>query len=666
LEGVHPSYDLATIRPDDFRPRVGGMDFLPDGRLLVCTWDADGAVYVLDGVRSNQNKPVTVKRIAAGLAEPLGLKVVGKRIFVLQKQELTELVDLNGDDVTDEYRAIANGWGVTDNFHEFAFGLAYKDGHFYANLATAINPGGSSTRPQNPDRGKAIKIAMDGSYEFMAHGLRTPNGVGLGYHGDVFLTDNQGDWLPASKLLHLTPNAFFGNRAVNPEGTATMKEKPPVVWLPQGEIGNSPSTPLALNDGPYRNQMVIGDVTYGGLQRVYVEEVGKQYQGAVFRMTQGLEAGINRIAWGPDGALYVGGIGSTGNWGQNGKERFGLQRLKYNGKPTFEMLAVRVKTNGFEIEFTEPLMAGNGEDASSYFVDQFRYQPTEQYGGPKLDETVLPVKSVTLSPDRKRAFLELDGLKTGHVVHLRLDSGVRGQSGRSLWSTETWYTLNAIPQNNLGKVERNPRTQLSAEERRQGFAPLFDGASTDAWIGYRKDRLPRGWKAMDGTFTYDPKAGDGGDIMTKEEYGDFELRLDWKVSPGGNSGVFFRVDDKLDIPWYTGPEMQVLDNDRHPDGKNPKTSAGANYAMHATDMGAVNPAGQWNEIRLIVRGDKVEHWLNGKRVVAYTLWTPEWEALWKASKFASLTEYGRRKVGHLVLQDHGDAVWFRNIRIKRL
>jgi cytochrome c len=666
LEGVHPSYDLATIRPPDFRPRVGGIDFLPDGRMVLCTWDEDGAVYILDGVRANSKRPVTVKRIAEGLAEPLGIKTVGKRIFVLQKQELTELVDLNGDETTDEYRAIANGWGVTDNFHEFAFGLVYKDGYFYANLATAINPGGSSTQPQNPDRGKTVKIGLDGRYSFVSHGLRTPNGVGLGYRDDIYLTDNQGDWLPSSKLLHLTEGAFFGNRSVNPTGTANLQEKLPVVWLPQGEIGNSPSQPAKLNDGPYRNQMILGDVTYGGLQRVFVEEVDRQFQGSVFRMTQGLEGGVNRICWGPDGSLYVGGIGSTGNWGQTGKERFGLQRMTNNGKPTFEMLAVRSRSNGFEIEFTEPLASGNGEDATSYNVDQFRYEPTKDYGGPKLDEAALPVRSVTLSSDRKRAFLELGGLKPKHVVHIRLDNNLRAKSGNRLWSTETWYTLNAIPKNRPGRVAPTPTPQVTDAERREGFVPLFDGKSVEGWIGYRKDRIPRGWKIVDGLLMYDPKAGDGGDLMTKEEYGSFELRLDWKVAPGGNSGIMYRVDDSLDIPWLTGPEMQVLDNDRHADGRSLLTSAGANYAMHPTDPTAFNGANQWNTVRIVVRGNDVEHWLNGKRVVKYTLGSPEWEAIYRQSKFRDMKDYGRRAKGHIVLQDHGDPVWYRNIRIKKL
>ncbi|MDH3591928.1 MAG: PA14 domain-containing protein, partial [Planctomycetota bacterium] len=245
LTDVHPSYDLATIRPENFSPRVGGIDFLADGTMLVCCWEPEGGVYRVTGVHGgNDDEALAVQRIAAGLAEPLGIKVVGERIFVLQKQELTELIDANGDGVTDEYRCIADGWNVSANFHEFAFGLVERDGWLYFNLATAINPGGASTRPQVPDRGRSVRVRIqDGRTEFMCHGLRTPNGIGIGVDGEIFITDNQGDWLPVSKLLHLTPGAFFNGMAALPEGWKPPPVKPPVVWLPQNEIGNSPSEP---------------------------------------------------------------------------------------------------------------------------------------------------------------------------------------------------------------------------------------------------------------------------------------------------------------------------------------------------------------------------------------------------------------------------------------
>ncbi|MCJ8164588.1 PA14 domain-containing protein [Pontibacter sp. E15-1] len=447
LEAVHPSFTLAQARPDGFHPKVGGMDFLSDGRMVISTWDSLGSVFILDGVKDKKPEDIKVKRIAFGLAEPLGLKVVDDEIYVLQKQELTKLVDLDDDDIIDEYQTVANGWKVSANFHEFAFGLLYKDGYFYGTLATAINPGGASTQPQIPDRGKVVKISRkDGTHELIASGLRTPNGIGFGVDNEIFIADNQGDWLPASKIVHLQENAWYGSRSVDFKGTEGKTQTPPVVWLPQDEIGNSPSQPVKIDVGPYKNQMLHGEVTHGGIKRVFAEKVNGTYQGVVFRFTQGLEAGVNRLVWGPDNALYVGGVGSTGNWQHYGKLGYGLQKLTYNDKVAFEMLAVRAKPNGIELEFTEPLKEGVGTKAADYTIQQWWYKPTADYGGPKMDEKALPIEKITLSPDRRKAFLQLGGMKPGHVVYVRLNkNSFRSSTGKNLWTTEAWYTMNSIP-----------------------------------------------------------------------------------------------------------------------------------------------------------------------------------------------------------------------------
>ncbi|HEY0054699.1 MAG TPA: PA14 domain-containing protein [Pedobacter sp.] len=444
---VHPSFTLNQARPDNFQPKVGGIDFLSDGRMVVSTWDSLGAIYIVDGVKAATANEIKVKRIASGLAEPLGIKVVDDEIYVLQKQELTKLVDSNKDDLIDEYQTVANDWKVSANFHEFAFGLVYKDGYFYGALATAINPGGASTKPQIPDRGKIVKISKkDGSVELISRGLRTPNGIGFGVDNEIFIADNQGDWLPANKIVHYKEGAFYGSRSVDFEGTANLTETLPVVWLAEDEIGNSPSQPATLNVGPYLNQMIFGDVTHGGIKRVFAEKVNGSYQGVVFRFTQDLEAGVNRLAWGPDGSLYIGGIGSAGNWGQAGKLKYGLQKLTFNNKATFEMLAVRAKPNGVEIEFTEPLKEGMGRKASDYTIRQWYFKPTADYGGPKLDDKVLQIKDVKVSQDSKKVFLELPGMQPKHVLYIRLNKeSVISSTGKNLWTTEAWYTMNAIP-----------------------------------------------------------------------------------------------------------------------------------------------------------------------------------------------------------------------------
>lgn len=681
VEGVHPSFDLSQARPDGFSPKVGGMDFLPDGRLVISTWDAEGSVYILDGVQTGEPAKMSYKKVAMGLAEPLGLKVVDGRIFVLQKQELTELIDHDGDDLIDEYRTLSNAWRVSANFHEFAFGLAYKKPYFFAALAIAILPGGASANPQIPDRGKAISIHEEtGKLTFVSEGLRTPNGVGIGVDNEVFIADNQGDWLPSCKILHVTPGAFFASRAVDSVRVAQKTVKQPVVWLPQDEIGNSPSTPSWLNVGPYKGQMIHGEVTHGGVKRVFVEKIAGEYQGCVFRFIQGLEAGVNRLVWGPDGALYVGGIGSTGNWQHTGKLWYGLQRLKYNDKSTFEMLAVRAKTDGMEIELTEPLADGLGANLADYNVQQWWYKPTHEYGGPKMDLERLNVRSVNISKDRKRIFLELDGLKPQHVVYIKLPNDWISGQDHEIWSTEAWYTLNSIPQDQLGFRQTPapapaPNT-LSEAERRAGWKLLFDGQTTQGWHNFGKKTIGGSWKVVDGALHLDAQrhddghwqAADGGDIVTEGEYENYELRLEWKIGPCGNSGIMYNVVENKDFqyPWQTGPEMQVLDNTCHPDASIQKHRAGDLYDMISCRIETVRPAGQWNQIRLVVKNGQVEHWLNGRRVVSFEMFTDEWNSMIANSKFRDMKGFGQARRGRIALQDHGDPVWFRNIKIRTL
>ncbi len=199
------------------------------------------------------------------------------------------------------------------------------------------------------------------------------------------------------------------------------------------------------------------------------------------------------------------------------------------------------------------------------------------------------------------------------------------------------------------------------------FRVLFDGTSLEAWRGYRSETVPSGW-SIDGEhdLAFEPVEGGRGDLITVDQFTSFELVLEWRVAEGGNSGIFFHVTEDHDWPWESGPEMQVLDDARHADGQSPLTSAGSNYALHAPSVDVVNPAGEWNEVRLTVDGAGVEHWLNGVKIVEYTLGSPEWNALVGASKFASMPAYGGARRGHIALQDHGDRVWYRDIRIREI
>ncbi len=672
VAGMHPAFDHFQARPEGFEPMVGGIDFMADGRMVVTTWDPEGSVYIVSDYEQGPEK-ASVKRIARGLAEPLGVKVVDGDIYVMQKQELTRLEDVNGDEIIDVYHTVSADWSVTDNFHEFAFGLEYQDGYFYGALATAILAGGASADPQAPDRGKALKIRKsDGQVEFIAHGLRTPNGIGYGVDGKLFIADNQGDWLPASKIVELTPGAWYGSRSVDFDGTADLTETKPVVWLPQDEIGNSPSEPAPLNVGPYQNQMIHGEVTHGGIKRVYAERVDGRLQGAVFRFIQGLDAGVNRLDWASDGSLIVGGVGNPGNWGDGEKPWYGLERLVYNGETAFEMLSVSARSDGFVIEFTEPVKAGQNIGPEDFEILQWYYEPTAEYGGPKKDLTELPVEGFALSDDRKRVSFKLGGLKPDHLVYFRIARPFVSESDQSLWTTEAWYTLNAIPQDRPVELEgRQPEhNQLTDSEQAEGWKLLFDGDTLDGLRNYNADTLGERWVVDDGSLHMQANDGrPGGDvIITESPLTRFELYLEWKLEPNGNSGIIYSVNEssELGAPYMSGPEYQLLDNVGHPDSEIFTHRAADLYDLIAATPVTVNPAGEWNRTRLVMNNGRIEHWLNGFKVVETEMGTPEWQAMIEASKFADWEAFAATPGGHIVLQDHDDPVWFRNIKLRKL
>ncbi|HTS87639.1 MAG TPA: DUF1080 domain-containing protein [Gemmatimonadales bacterium] len=211
--------------------------------------------------------------------------------------------------------------------------------------------------------------------------------------------------------------------------------------------------------------------------------------------------------------------------------------------------------------------------------------------------------------------------------------------------------------------DTTPPNTLTAAEKSAGWRLLFDGKTTKGWRGYQKKDVPAGWVVEDGTLT---RVASAGDLITLRQYKDFELSLEWKISEGGNSGVMYRVTEGSEETYMTGPEMQVLDDARHPDGKSRLTAAGADYGLYPAPAGIVRPPGEWNQIRIVVRGHHVEHWMNGVKVVEYELESPDWEARVAKSKFKQWPGYGRAPKGHIALQDHGDRVWFRSIKIREL
>ena len=205
-----------------------------------------------------------------------------------------------------------------------------------------------------------------------------------------------------------------------------------------------------------------------------------------------------------------------------------------------------------------------------------------------------------------------------------------------------------------------PANQLTAEEAKAGWKLLFDGKTTDGWRNYKKDDISDKWKIVDGALTMTEKGA--GDIITKDQYGAFELTLDYNISPGGNSGLMYHVRETADKPWQTGPEIQIQDNQR---GHDPQ-KAGWLYQFYKTDVDATNPPGEWNTLRIVISPEKCEHYMNGKKYVEYVKGSEDWNKLLAASKFSKFPEFGVHKSGHICLQDHGTLVSFRNVKIRNL
>ncbi|MFQ5805131.1 MAG: family 16 glycoside hydrolase [Phycisphaerae bacterium] len=516
------------------------------------------------------------------------------------------------------------------------------------------------------------------------------------------------------------------------------------LWSPRHPDAHWAPPPYARQSGLDLLQLVVAAPQRQELYRVVTDEVAEIVQGSAFRFSGGFPGTVESVAGALPKEIVV--------WLSVPKTEaypYGeaLCYLRPNQRVTFEMLAVRAMTNGFEIEFTKPLDPRCGWEPESYYVEQWSFRLAsdeaterrsdegrggtgsllpvrEDTGGqaargtrrqsdegrgatgsllpvregtggqaargtrrdtaqgavahrevhpPTRDGVRYPVKSASVSPDRKKVFLEIEDLKLSHVVYIRLLPPCISADGELPWSTEAWYTLNVIPPDRYGKVltppPPEPQNFLTEEEKAVGWRLLFDGKTTNGWHGYKKDSFPSdGWKVIDtpqqGACLV--RVGPAGDIATDEEFDNFELKLEWRISAAGNSGIFYRVKEKYGWPWESGPELQVLDNAEHADGRNPKTSAGSNYALHAPLRDVTQPVGLFNQVRILADGPHVEHWLNGVKVVEYELWTDEWKRLVAGSKFKKWPNYGLVRKGHIVLQDHGDKVWYRNIKIRRL
>jgi len=425
-----------------------------------------GDIWALDNSTSQAalTDPKWTK-FADGLDEPAGLSCAGDgSLLVAQKPELTRLVDTDGDGVADEYINIADGWEFHDNYHEYHFGPAQdSDGNLYGTLNLSHDKPGSFTLGAMGStggyRGWAYRVSPDGKFQPFASGLRSPAGIGSSPDGEVFYTDNQGDWVGTSKLHLLESGKFYGHpvslrdhpdysvekiKDMSPEDLSLITEAP-AVWFPHVEVSNSPGNPewdqTSGLFGPFEGQIFIGDQTQSNVFRVMLEKVEGQYQGAVMNFIGGFQSGNIRTSFDNHGQLWVGQ--TTAGWAAEGPKPFGLQRVVWDGETNpFELENISVSPTGFDITFTEPLDA-NIITTSSVTAQDWHYDYSSNYGSPKQDLRDLPLTDISLSPDRKSVTVKLD-VTEGKVVMIDV-SQLKSTSGRSPSVGKVYYTLNKIP-----------------------------------------------------------------------------------------------------------------------------------------------------------------------------------------------------------------------------
>ena len=222
-----------------------------------------------------------------------------------------------------------------------------------------------------------------------------------------------------------------------------------------------------------------------------------------------------------------------------------------------------------------------------------------------------------------------------------------------------------------GCTSKNGDNTLTRKEIKEGWVLLFNGENTEGWRGYNMDLLPSAWKAINGTLMSAGEGGDiGGDIITVKEYENFDLMLDWKLSPEGNSGILYHIVEgpELHSTYYSGPEYQIIDDIGFPGGVGPFNSTGADYAMTPADttMKVLYPVGNWNSSRIVFDHGKVTHYLNGKKIVEFTAWSDDWKSKVESGKWKNFPSYGKAKAGYIGLQDHGSKIWFKNIKVREL
>lgn len=457
--------------PDGIVLEAGGIHAMKDGKVAVST--RRGEIWMVDGVLSRKPSKVTFRRFARGLHEVLGIVEKDDALYATQRCELTKLKDTNGDGRADVFQTVNDGWGITGDYHEYAFGSKFdKDGNIWVVLCLT-----GSFSSQTKYRGWCVRITPEGNLVPTCSGLRSPGGISQNHKGDMFYTDNQGPWNGTCSLKWLRPGSFQGHPGGNhwygePEAKKSMGPKPkdpkdgsrfvveadkipqyepPAILFPYKKMGQSASGIVCDTTGgkfgPFKNQMFVGDQTYSTVMRCFLEKVdghyqGACYQGACFPFREGFGSGTLAMHLTKDGTMFVGG--TNRGWGSRGNKPFAFEKIVWTGKTPFEIHEMRAKPDGFELTFTQPVDPKTAGDVNSYSMQTYTYIFQAKYGSPEVDHTKPTITKAVVAADGRSVRLYVKGLQRGHAHELHA-TGVRSKAGLPLLHKEAYYTLNYVP-----------------------------------------------------------------------------------------------------------------------------------------------------------------------------------------------------------------------------
>lgn len=684
---IPAGYTLETVPLPVKTATVLGLCHKPDGTLAIVSWE--GQVW--------EYKDKKWSLFAEDLMEPNGIYYDQKEdaYYVAQKPELTRLTDTNKDGVCDLYECVTDGFGVSGEYHEYHYGPVVDSlGRKYASLNLAARGdftvpdgkkngvGGGNMSYNAPWRGWVYRSDRMGHFQPLASGFRSPCGIGMSPQDDLFITDNQGDWVPASCLYHVREGNFYGQPASLPARPDFTKEKVssmtaadfakirtlPAVWFPREVISNSPGSPVwdttGGKFGPFQGQMFIGDQTQSNFFRCGVEEVAGDTQGWCVDFLRGTSSGTVKLAFDAQGRLWSAQVGR--GWRSRGGKRTALQYAEWDGKTTpFAIHSSNLTKTGFQVKFTEPLGQMITPTVSSW---GYLYHST--YGSPKVDAKMLPVTNYKLSVDRKTVTFDVP-LVEGKVYAMQFVEQ-KSKKAAPLDFNTIYYTLNkTIP---AKKVNRRKSPILLTgsgwlrNDNRRPQPPVVDPLPAENCVQV----APKEATVLDASQWSNPNwkfDADGvvprskGNNSTKESYGTARIHLEFRFDPSddpqwqgqlyGNSGVFL----------MSGYELQVVNSYQNPavaDG-----TCGSIYGQQPPWVNASRPPGEWQSYDILMKAPEFNKDGSLKEPVRATIFH---NGILIHDDVWVYAEVGRPYKAHgkrpLMIQDHkGTGVSFRNLWI---